>query len=409
MHVFTEFDLMRELHQDGDKIVLLVLDGLGGLPLESGGPTELEAARTPNLDRMAADGTTGLSVPIRPGVEPGSGPAHLSLFGYDPLRFEVGRGVLEALGIGFPLEPTDLAARGNFATASPDGTITDRRAGRIPTEECERLTRKLQEATEEMLPGNQVFVRPVKEHRFALVIRGEGLGGKLTETDPLQTGRRPHPVRDTGGTAAGARTAELVNRWVDLARAALSDETRANSLNLRGFSMDVGLPKIPEVYGLRAAAIAVYPMYRGVARLVGMEVVEFTGDRPADEVHALDRAWEHYDFFFVHAKKPDSFGEDGNFSAKVEAIEAVDEVVPRILEMGPGVVIVTGDHSTPAKLRQHSWHPVPTLIWGPRAIPDQVKRFGERECASGHLGVFHATTLMSQAMAHAGRLKRLGA
>jgi len=409
MSVFTEHFLMQDAHQKGGKIVLLVMDGLGGLPLEPGGKTELETAHTPNLDRMAAEGTTGLSIPVRVGIEPGSGPAHLSLFSYDPVKYEIGRGVLEAMGIGFELGKNDLAARGNFATAAPDGTITDRRAGRIGTDECIRLAAKLQAATADCLPGYEVFVRPVEEHRFVLVLRGEGLGGELTETDPLVTGKKPLLVTDTSGTPEGKHSAELVNRWVEKARATIADEPKANSLNLRGLAKDPGLPSFEEIYGLRAAAIAVYPMYKGVARLVGMNVVEFEGERPNHEIDALERVWNDYDFFFIHVKKTDSYGEDGKFDAKVHEIEVVDELMPRILALKPEAVIVTGDHSTPAKLRSHSWHPVPTLLWSPRAMPDQVQSFGERACASGHMGVFHATTLMPQAMAHAGRLKRFGA
>jgi 2,3-bisphosphoglycerate-independent phosphoglycerate mutase len=409
MQVFTEHHLMRELNQKGGKIVLLVMDGLGGLPLEAGGKTELESAAKPNLDRMASEGMTGLSTPIRPGVEPGSGPAHLSLFSYDPVQYEIGRGVLEALGIGFELTADDLAARGNFATADASGAITDRRAGRISTDECIRLCAKLQAATEDVLPGCQVFVKPVKEHRFALIIRGAGLGGALTETDPLVTGKKPLLVRDESGTPEGAHSAALINRWVEAARAALSDEAKANSLNLRGLAKDPGLPRFSDIYGMKAAAIAVYPMYKGVARLVGMEVIDFDGDRPEHEIAALERAWNDYDFFFIHIKKTDSYGEDGNFAAKVHEIEVVDAVIPRLLALKPGCVIVTGDHSTPAKLRSHSWHPVPTLLWSPMAMPDPVLTFGERACASGYMGIFHATTLISQAMAHAGRLSRFGA
>ncbi|MCC6453945.1 MAG: 2,3-bisphosphoglycerate-independent phosphoglycerate mutase [Caldilineaceae bacterium] len=409
MSPFTEFSLMHELQQKGGKIVLLVLDGLGGLPMTPDGKTELESAQKPNLDRLAKEGSTGLSVPIRPGIEPGSGPAHLSLFSYDPVTYEIGRGVLEALGIGFELQANDLAARGNFATVDANGVITDRRAGRISTEECERLTAKLQQTTGDLFPGYQVFVLPVKEHRFAFILRGEGLGGKLTETDPLVTGKKPLPVEDESGTPEGAHTAQMVNRWVEAARAALADEPKANSLNLRGLAKDPGLPRFPEIYGMRAAAIAVYPMYKGVARLVGMEPISFEGERPEHEIAALERVWNDYDFFFIHIKKTDSYGEDGNFDAKVHEIEAVDAVIPRILALQPGAIIVTGDHSTPAKLRSHSWHPVPTLLWSATAMPDQVTTFGERACASGHLGIFHATHLVPLAMAHAGRLVRFGA
>lgn len=414
MTPFTDFKLMQELNQPGGKIVLLVMDGLGGLPLTPDGKTELESAHKPNLDQLAKEGSSGLSVPIRSGVEPGSGPAHLSLFSYDPVTYEIGRGVLEALGIGFELLPNDLAGRGNFATADANGIITDRRAGRISTEECERLVAKLQAATDNLfpgyeVPGYEVIVKPVKEHRFAFILRGEGLGGRLTETDPLATGKKPLPVVDESGTAEGAHTAELVNRWVEAARAALADEPKANSLNLRGLAKDPGLPRFSSIYGMRAAAIAVYPMYKGVARLVGMEPIEFEGERPEHEIDALERVWNDYDFFFIHIKKTDSYGEDGNFDAKVHEIEAVDAVIPRILALNPGAIIVTGDHSTPAKLRSHSWHPVPTLLWSPTAMPDQAPTFGERACASGHLGIFHATNIVPMAMGVAGRLARFGA
>ncbi len=409
--VFTEFNLMAELHQPGEKIVLLVMDGLGGLPMQTTGLTELETAVTPNLDRLAAEGMTGLSIPIRPGIEPGSGPAHLSLFSYDPIRYEIGRGVLEALGIGFRMTANDIAARGNFASADSNGFITDRRAGRIGSDECVRLCAKLQAATGDVLAdeGVQVFVEPVKEHRFVLVLRGEGLGGNLSETDPLVTGKQPLPVTDSSGSPEGERSARLFNRWIEAARAALVDEPKANSLNLRGIAKDPGLPRFPEIYGMRAAAIAVYPMYKGVASLVGMEIVDFAGDRPSHEIDALERAWNEYDFFFIHVKKTDSYGEDGNFDAKVHEIEAVDAVIPRILALKPGALIVTGDHSTPAKMRSHSHHPVPTLLWSPNARPDTTTSFGEGACTAGGMGLFHATTLIPQAMGHAGRLKRIGA
>lgn len=409
MSAFTEFDLMRDLQQGGNKIVLLVMDGLGGLPMQPGGKSELETAKTPNLDKLAAQGMSGLSVPIRLGIEPGSGPAHMSLFGYDPVRYEIGRGVLEALGIGFRMTSNDLAARGNFATADKDGYITDRRAGRIGTDECIRLCKKLQDATGDMFSDYQVFVEPVKEHRFVFVLRGPGLGGSLTETDPLETGKKPLPVTDESGSEEGKRSADLLNQWIEKAREVLADEDRANCLNLRGIAKDPGLPLLTEIYGLKAAAIAAYPMYKGVASLVGMDVVDFEGDRPSHEVDALERVWNDYDFFFMHVKKTDSYGEDGNFDAKVHEIEAVDEVIPRILALNPGVLIVTGDHSTPAKMRSHSWHPVPTLFWSPLARPDAVTEFGETAAGQGSMGVFHATNLMPQAMSHAGRLKRFGA
>ncbi len=408
--MITDFELYRKLAQTNDsKITLLVLDGLGGLPFTSNGLTELEAAYTPNMDRLAREGSSGRSIPVRPGIAPGSGPAHLSLFSYDPVKYDIGRGVLEALGIGFDLGPNDLAARGNFATVDENGLVIDRRAGRIPTEECVRLTKKLQENTSLADEGYEIFVLPVKEHRFVLVVRGPGLGGQLTETDPLVTGKPPLPVRDESGTPEGERTARLINKWIEQARAVLADEPRANSLNLRGLAKEPGLPKFPEIYQMRAAAIAVYPMYKGVARLVGMEVIDFEGDRPHHEIDALARVWNDYDFFFVHIKKTDSYGEDGNFEAKMREIEAVDQVLPQLLSLGPTVLIITGDHSTPAKLRSHSYHPVPTLFWGQDVMPDRVQVFGERPSERGAMGLFHATAIVPWAMGYAGRLMRFGA
>jgi len=408
--VITDHQIYQDLAEKNDnKIVLLVMDGLGGLPMKPNGLTELEAAYTPHLDRLAREGSSGRSIPVRPGIAPGSGPAHLALFSYDPVQFEVGRGVLEALGIGFDLGPNDLAARGNFATVDENGLIVDRRAGRISTEECIRLTKKLQENTSLAEDGVEVFVMPVKEHRFVVVFRGEGLGGELTETDPLVTGKPPLPVKDLSGTPEGQRTAALINKWIEQARAVLADEPRANSLNLRGIAKDPGLPQFQDIFKLHAAAIAVYPMYKGVARLVGMTIIPFEGDRPHHEIAALKEVWNDYDFFFIHIKKTDSYGEDGNFDAKVHEIEAVDAVIPDILALNPSVLIVTGDHSTPAKLRAHAHHPVPTLFWGPNVMQDSVTTFGERASERGALGLFHATEIIPWALGYADRLKRFGA
>jgi len=402
----ADLSLIAELATEGTtKIVLLVMDGLGGMPVEPGGPTELEAARTPNMDRLAAEGTLGLHIPVRPGLAPGSGYAHLALFGYDPLRYPVGRGVLEALGIGFPLEPHDIAARGNFVTVDAEGRIVDRRAGRIPTEVNARLVERLRTIR---LEGVEVRIEPVKEHRFVLVLRGEGLSPALTETDPGKTGVPPLPVRPLQPEAE--RTAALVNRWIEQARALLADAHPANMVTLRGFDRPPHLPPFSEVYKLRAAAIAAYPMYRGVARLVGMEVLEVHGESPEALFQEAAAHWEHFDFFFIHIKPTDSRGEDGDFAAKVRVIEAVDAALPILLERGPDVLVITGDHSTPAALRTHTWHPVPVLLWALRtARPDGAPGFGERACRTGGLGIFMATDLMPLILAHAGRLSRLGA
>lgn len=401
----SDFDTIRELAIAAEtKIVMLVMDGLGGLPLETNGPTELEYARTPNLDRLAQEGSIGLSYPISPGIAPGSGPGHLGLFGYDPVRYLIGRGVLEAVGIGFPLTPDDLAARGNFCTVDENLLITDRRAGRIPTDKCVQLVGKLRSI---QIPGLEVFVEPVQEHRFVLVFRGKDLSDALNETDPQKVGLAPLAVR---AQAPGAeRTAELANQWIAAARETLKSEHPANMVTLRGWAKEPGLPGYREVYKLRAAALAVYPMYKGLASLVGMELVQ--GLHNLDEqMSALEARWADYDFFFIHHKYTDSRGEDGNFEAKAAEIEKVDAILPRLLALKPDVLIVTGDHSTPAGWKAHSWHPVPTLLYAPGLTRrNEVSGFGETECLKGSLGFFQAKDLMPMALAYARRLNKFGA
>jgi 2,3-bisphosphoglycerate-independent phosphoglycerate mutase len=401
----TDQNLVSSLVIPGTtKIVLLVLDGLGGVPLEPGGMTELETARTPNLDALARDAVCGLHDPISLGITPGSGPSHLALFGYDPLEHQVGRGVLEALGIGFDLQANDIAARGNFCTVDENGLITDRRAGRIPTEKGAELIDLLRSIE---LPNAQAFVEPVKEYRFVVVIRGEDLAGPLTETDPQRLGAAPLPVKALRPEAEG--TASLFNQWIAAARDILAGQRPANMVTLRGLDKNPGLPSMQEVYGLHAAAVAVYPMYRGAARLVGMKVLPALGNIQ-EEMEALRANWEEYDFFFVHVKKIDSAGEDGDFERKVSLIEEADKVViPAILQLLPDVLVVTGDHSTPALLRSHSWHPVPILLYSRHCRSDLTDSFSERECARGALGRFPATDIMPLAMANALRLTKFGA
>lgn len=400
----NEHDLVRELAEKNDsKIVFLVADGLGGLPLEPGGLTELETAATPNLDALARSGVLGSSVPVLAGITPGSGPGHLGLFGYDPLEFQIGRGALEATGIGFELGPRDVAARGNFCTLSADGLITDRRAGRIPSDESFKVVEKLQQVT---VPGVETFVKPVKEHRFVVVFRGDGLDGRVADTDPQAVGVAP--LAPQALDPAAARTAEVAAEFVRQARQILADEPKANGLTLRGFAARPALPSYEELYGLRAAAIAVYPMYKGLARLVGMTLVgECT--TLGEQIDTLAACWNDYDFFFLHYKYTDSTGEDGNFASKVARIEELDAAMPRITALAPDVLVVTGDHSTPSKLQSHSWHPVPTLLSAATCRTDGCERFGERDCLKGGLGMFPAKHLMLLAMAHALRFGKFGA
>lgn len=397
-------DLLKELREPSDtKIVLLVADGLGGLPTEPGGKTELESARTPNLDALAREGTCGLSTPVLPGITPGSGPGHLGLFGYDPLEHRIGRGILEALGIHFQVGPKDVAARGNFCTVDGEGRITDRRAGRPPTERCVAMCRRLQGIR---VPGASVFVEPVREHRFVVVFRGDQLGDAVNDTDPQQTGLAA--LSAVGNDPASTNTARAVNAFVAEAARVLRDESPTNMVTLRGFARYPAIETMQEVYGVRPVAIAVYPMYKGLARLVGMDVAD-AGSTLTDQMETLRRVWDRYDFFFIHYKYTDSTGEDGNFAAKVEMIERLDGEIPRVRALRPDVFIVTGDHSTPSRLRSHSWHSVPTLLWSPTCRPDPVTEFGESYCLRGGLGHFRAMYLLPLALAHAGRLGKFGA
>lgn len=400
----TEHDLVRELaEKNTTKIVMLVADGLGGLPLEPGGRTELETAATPNLDRLAARGTSGSSVPVLPGITPGSGPGHLGLFGYDPLHFRIGRGALEATGIGFELGPQDVAARGNFCTLDAAGLISDRRAGRIPSEESFRVVERLQGVR---IAGVETFVKPVKEHRFVVVFRGPGLDGGVADTDPQATGVAPIDPQPI--TPAAQRTAEVAAEFVRQARAILANEKKANGMVLRGFAAKPALPSYAELYGLRAAAIAVYPMYKGLARLAGMTLVG-RAQTLGEQIDELAKCWNDYDFFFLHFKYTDSTGEDGAFAEKVKRIEELDAALPRIEALRPDVLIVTGDHSTPSRLKSHSWHPVPTLLCADTCRPDGLARFSERDCLRGGFGIFPAKHLMLLAMAHAQRFGKYGA
>jgi 2,3-bisphosphoglycerate-independent phosphoglycerate mutase len=397
-------DLIKGLALENEsKIVLLVADGLGGLPMEPGGPTELEAASTPNLDALVADNVCGLSLPVAPGITPGSGPGHLGLFGYDPLRYSIGRGVLEALGIDFDLGPDDVAARGNFCTVGPDGAITDRRAGRISTDVCRRLVEKLRTIR---LDGVELFLEPVRDYRFVLVLRGEGLGAEVEDTDPERTG--VPPLEPVARDAASERTAALLRSFIEQAAALLADEHPANMITLRGIARRPPMPTFEEVYRLRAGAIAVYPMYRGLARLVGMSILP-AGSSWAEQVERLRENWPNYDFFFLHYKYTDAAGEDGDFARKVRCIEEFDAQIAGVVQLRPDVVIVTGDHSTPAAYRSHSWHPVPVLLAARTCRPDAATRFGEDQCLRGGLGQIEAKDLMPLALAHAGRLGKYGA
>lgn len=384
------------------KIVMLVLDGLGGLPRTETGKTELETARTPNFDKLASMGICGMSEPVGPGITPGSAPGHTALFGYDPVAVNIGRGVLEAVGIDFPIEPDDVLARGNFCTVDSTGVITDRRAERLSTEINARLCAQLEMNIEDI----KVLIAPVKEHRFVIAFRGPGLRDYVSETDPQHEGMPPLKV--TALSAGAIKMANIANQFIERAQKILADKHPANMVLLRGFSKKPDLPSMQSIYKLQPAAIATYPMYRGMARLVGMEILR-TGNTFADEIKTLKENFSKYDFFFIHVKATDEAGEDGDFDRKVQAFEEVDKIIPELVSLKPDVIIVTGDHSTPAMLKGHSWHPLPTILYSRYCRTDKVSEFSESACLHGGLGIFPAMNIMPLAMANALKLNKYGA
>ncbi|HAA84253.1 MAG: putative 2,3-bisphosphoglycerate-independent phosphoglycerate mutase [Thermodesulfobacterium commune] len=405
--------LVEKLIKKGDaKIVKVVLDGVGDLPVKDG-KTPLELAYTPNLDQLAKKSATGLHIPVDYGITPGSGPGHLGIFGYDPSQVTIGRGVLEALGVGIELKDTDIAVRGNFATVeyqNQNPVVIDRRAGRISTEENQRLIAKLSEKIKN-IDGVEVILKSGMEHRFVVVFRFQekvsDLVNQLNDTDPQVLGKPPIPVSSPYPELK--KVVEVVSKFIDQASEILKDEPKANYVLLRGFSVKPDLPTLQQRFGVTPCCIATYPMYKGLASLVGMKIVSVKGTDLKDEIQALKEVWEAYDYFFVHIKKTDSYGEDGNAEAKIKMIEHFDQCLPDILDLNPQVLCITGDHSTPCIMKAHSWHPVPTLVWSPYVLGNTSERFTERECLKGELGIFYAYKLMPLLLAHAGRLKKFGA
>jgi 2,3-bisphosphoglycerate-independent phosphoglycerate mutase len=400
----VDLDLAKRLSQPNTtKIILCVLDGLGGLARAETLRSELEQAQVSNLDRLAVKSEVGLSVPVGTGITPGSGPGHLALFGYDPYRFDIGRGVLEATGIDFYLGPDDVAARANFCTLDANGNISDRRAGRVATEISTKLVQRLRDIK---LDGVEIFVEPVREYRFVLVLRGKGLGDGVSTTDPQHTGVPPLKAQPT--EPGSNRTADLVNQFVARAHELLKDEPQANGMTLRGFAKYPTMPQFPDVWGLRAAALAVYPMYRGLAKIAGMTPLACPGGMP-EQLQVIRDRWDDFDYFFVHYKKTDAAGEDGDFERKCHALQEFDGHVPDLLGLNADVLMIAGDHSTPALMAAHSWHPVPFLLHSKYVREGNTQHFNEQECLKGSLGVFPAVDVMPLAMAHAMRLQKYGA
>ena len=384
------------------KIVMLVIDGLGGLPHPETGKSELETANTPNLDRLAAESACGLTTPVAPGITPGSGPGHLALFGYDPVKYLIGRGVLEGIGIGVDLKAGQVAARGNFCTLDGAGLLVDRRAGRITTSESAPLVELLARIE---VPDVDISVYPVRDHRFVLVLSGDGLDERVGETDPQALGVPPLEAR--AFVSEAEKTAAAVRAFILEARRVLRDQSTANMVLLRGFSALPDLPGMDKTYRLNPAAIAAYPMYRGLAQLVGMKVIP-TGGTFDDELDTLEKAFQQHDFFFLHYKPADAAGEDGDFDAKVETLEHLDARIPRLLKQEIDTFVVAGDHSTPAIMGNHSWHPVPFMLNSSIYAGDGLSSFSERAFAGGSIGRLPAVSVMTLALANAGKLQKYG-
>ncbi len=402
-------DITQLIQKNDKRIVFMIADGIGSIQSGPNNLTELQQAKTPNLDQLVAEGECGLLDPVMPGITPGSGPGHLGLFGYNPIEYQIGRGLLSALGIGFALQAGDLAARLNFATIDRSGNVTDRRAGRISTEENQRVLKRVKEKLPETIDGVKVFLETEAEHRAVMVLRGEGLSDNLIDTDPQETGVPPLAPKGTDDSAATQKTVAVVQKVVDLVLATLSDEPKANSILARGFALSQKLPSFKERYGLEAAAIANYPMYRGVASLVGMKLLE-TGDSLLENIEVARKHWTEHTFYFIHFKYTDKTGEDGDYDKKVARIEELDAAIPALKSLNPDVLVVTGDHSTPSKMKAHSWHPVPALLWAPATIRrDGVSKWDEVSCTCGGMGRQPMVYLMQLALAHAEKLAKFGA
>ena len=393
----------------GAKLVLVVMDGLGDLATRQNNYlTPLEAAATPNLDALTQDSAQGRMLPVAPGITPGSGPGHLGLFGYDPLEFSVGRGVIEALGLGLELKAGDVAARANFCTLNAKGVVTDRRAGRIPTEKCEELCALLSKRIKK-IGETQVIIKAGKEHRFVVIFRGKGLEGPLTDSDPNREGFPVAAVRPLDAKSLKQRkAAKVVAEFQRAAMALLKGKQPANGFLLRGIAHQPKIPTFDERYKLRAAALAVYPMYKGLAQLVGMTKIEGPQTiREQFERCIAER--DNYDYFFIHYKYTDKSGEDGDFEAKKKAIEDFDAALPILLEKKPDVLAITGDHSTPCSMKSHSWHPQPVLLHSAYSGSDKLDRFTETGANLGSLGVFEAKYLLRLMQANGKMFDKFGA
>ncbi len=405
-------DILKELVEENDsKILLVVLDGLGDIP-SFDGKTPLEAAKTPNLDKLSKESALGMHIPVLPGITPGSGPGHLALFGYDPIKYEIGRGILEALGVGLEVTENDICIRANYAKVEEkDGKliVLDRRAGRLSTEENKKLTEKISNEIKE-INGVKIFIKSGIEYRLAILLRFDEKVNDdmcdIIETDPQNEGKEvisPEPLSEKAKIVS-----EVLKEFLSRVREIIKNE-KGNYLLLRGYSTPPVIPNFSEIYKLKSLSITTYPMYKGLTKLIGIETTEVDGFSIKDEIDVLKENYKNFDFIYLHIKKTDSYGEDGDFMNKLKVIEEFDSYLLEILSLNFDVLCITGDHSTPVIMKSHSFHPVPLLIHSPFVLKGLSERFIEKECLRGELGVIKGEDIMSLLLAHSRKLKKFGA
>ena len=405
-------DILKELVEKNDsKILLVVLDGLGDIP-SIDGKTPLEAAKTPNLDKLSKESALGMHIPVLPGITPGSGPGHLSIFGYNPLKYKIGRGILEALGVGLEVTKNDICIRANYAKVEEkDGKliVNDRRAGRLSTEENKKLTEKITKEIEE-INGVKIFMKSGIEYRLAILLRFNEKVNEdmcnILETDPQNEGKEvisPEPLSEKAKIVS-----EILKEFLLRVREIIKNE-KGNYLLLRGYSTPPIIPNFSEIYKLKSLSIATYPMYKGLTKLIGMETVKVDGFSIKDEIDVLRKNYKNFDFIYLHIKKTDSYGEDGDFMNKLKVIEEFDSYLPEILSLNFDVLCITGDHSTPTIMKSHSFHPVPLLIHSPFVFKGLSERFTEKDCLKGELGTIKGEDIISLLLAHSKKLKKYGA
>ncbi|MCK4443355.1 MAG: 2,3-bisphosphoglycerate-independent phosphoglycerate mutase [Thermoplasmata archaeon] len=404
------------------KILLIILDGMADRPVAVlGSKTPLQAANTPNMDWFAKNGMCGQMDPIAPGVRPGSDTSHLAILGYNPHEVYTGRGPFEAAGVGLPMEHGDIAFRCNFGTIDADGTVRDRRAGRIRKGTSE-IARDLDGMP---IEGVKVIFKEATEHRAVLILRGDGLSPKVTDVDPHAVGVKYHECEALEPEAG--RTAEIVNEFVERSREILADhevnkkrlkegDFPANIILPRGSGVFPHLDSLEERFGIRSAAICGVTLIKGICRVAGMKILDVdgaTGGLDTDMIakgKAAIEALESYDFVFLNVKAPDICGHDGDPEGKVKVAERLDMMMSFIRkELRNDVIMaVTSDHSTPVSVRDHAGDSVPLIVYGKDIRVDEVSSYDEISVTKGILGRIRGSDLIHILLDQSGRAEKFG-